>query len=175
MAQRNVAEILAGAVVLLVAGGFLTYAVGHSGRSVTSGYPLHAAFDNISGLSVGSDVRIGGVKVGSVTDQHINPENYLAEVTLSISNAIKVPKDSSLEVTSDGLLGGKYLALSPGGDMATLPPGGAITITQSSISIESLLGRFIFSAGNLASSMNQQGGQTQGGQTQGGAAKPGSK
>lgn len=163
MAQRNAAEILAGAIVLLVAGGFLTYAVGHSGRSVGTGYPLHASFDNIAGLSVGSDVRIGGVKVGAVTDQHIDPENYLAQVTISVSNAIKVPKDSSLEVTSDGLLGGKYLALSPGGDTAMLPPNGTITVTQSSISIESLLGRFIFSAGNLATSMQQQAGQGAGG------------
>ncbi|MBV9655851.1 MAG: outer membrane lipid asymmetry maintenance protein MlaD, partial [Acetobacteraceae bacterium] len=140
MARRNAAEVVTGAIVLVVAGGFLTYAVGHSGRSIAAGYPLHANFDNISGLSVGSDVRIGGVKVGSVTDQRINPQNYLAEVTLAVNNDIKLPKDSSAEVTSDGLLGGKYLALSPGGDATMLQPGGLITVTQSSISIEQLLG-----------------------------------
>jgi phospholipid/cholesterol/gamma-HCH transport system substrate-binding protein len=175
MAQRNAAELLTGAAVLVVAGGFLAYAVGHSGRSVAAGYPLHATFDNISGLSVGSDVRIGGVKVGSVTDQKINPQNYLAEVTLALNDQIKLPKDSSAEVTSDGLLGGKYLALSPGGDTTMLPPGGTIGITQSSISIEQLLGKFIFSAGNLASSMQNkdQGAGQQGGGTLGSGQPPG--
>ena len=113
MARRNVAEVLTGAAVLVIAGGFLTYAVGHSGRSISAGYPLHANFDNISGLSVGSDVRIGGVKVGSVTDQRINPQTYLAEVTLAVNNEIKLPKDSSAEVTSDGLSVEKAIS-SPG-------------------------------------------------------------
>src|SRR3954469_19559160 len=110
MARRNTAEILTGAVVLLIAAGFLGYAVAHSGRSSASGYALHATFNNIAGLSVGSDVRLGGVKIGSVTSERINPENYLAEVTMMVSDAIKLPKDTSAEVTSDGLLGGKYLA-----------------------------------------------------------------
>ena len=149
MARRNIAEVLTGAVVLLVAGAFLAYAVAHSGRSGAAGYPLHANFDNIAGLGVGADVRIGGVKVGAVTDERINPENFLAEVTFTVSDGLKLPKDSSAEITSEGLLGGKYLALSPGGDAAMLTPGGTITITQSSISIEQLLGKFIFSATNL--------------------------
>ena len=161
MARRNFAEILTGAVVLLIAAAFLGYAVAHSGRSTTSGYPLHATFNNISGLSVGSDVRVGGVKVGSVTDEKINTETYLAEVTVNISDAIKLPKDTGAAITSDGLLGGKYLALSPGGDEAMLPPGGVITVTQSSISIEELLGKFIFSAANLASSGQGGGGSGQ--------------
>lgn len=149
MARRNIAEVLTGAVVLLVAGAFLAYAVAHSGRSGAAGYLLHANFDNIAGLGVGADVRIGGVKVGAVTDERINPENFLAEVTFTVSDGLKLPKDSSAEITSEGLLGGKYLALSPGGDSAMLTPGGTITITQSSISIEQLLGKFIFSATNL--------------------------
>jgi phospholipid/cholesterol/gamma-HCH transport system substrate-binding protein len=147
--------------VLLIAAGFLVYAVAHSGRSTTSGYDLHATFNNIAGLSVGSDVRLGGVKIGSVTDQRINPSTYLAEVTMTVDGAIKLPKDSSAEVTSDGLLGGKYLALSPGGDEAMLPPGGRITITQSSISIEQLLGKFIFSASSIANAAQGGGGAAQ--------------
>ncbi|MBV9655109.1 MAG: outer membrane lipid asymmetry maintenance protein MlaD, partial [Acetobacteraceae bacterium] len=82
------------------------------------------------------------------------------------------PKDSSAEVTSDGLLGGKYLALSPGGDATMLQPGGLITVTQSSISIEQLLGKFIFSAGNLASSVGS-GKSGDGGQGDGSASSPG--
>jgi phospholipid/cholesterol/gamma-HCH transport system substrate-binding protein len=175
MPGRNFAEIVTGAAVLLVAAGFMAYAVAHSGRTETGGYLLHASFDNIGGLSVGSDVRLGGVKVGSVMETRINPENFLAEVNMRVSDAMKLPKDTSAAVTSDGLLGGKYLALSPGGDTAILPPGGTITITQSSVSIEQLLGKFIFSAtspGGAAGS-GSQGGGSPGGSSPGGGS-PGS-
>src|ERR1700752_333024 len=66
MPRRNFAEVLVGAVVLLVAAGFLAYAISHSGRGPSSGYQLYAKFDHIGGLTVGSDVRMAGVKVGSV-------------------------------------------------------------------------------------------------------------
>ncbi len=151
MAQRNLAETLTGAVVLAVAAGFLFYAVANSGITPVSGYELHARFDHIDGLSVGSDVRLAGVKVGSVVAAAVNPNTYLADVSFTVENALKLPTDSSAEITSDGLLGGKYLSLVPGGSDKTIPPGGRVTITQSSISIESLLGKFIFSASNLAS------------------------
>jgi len=153
MPQRRIAEILTGAVVLLVAAGFLAFAVSHSGRSTTSGYDLLARFDRIDGLVVGADVRIAGVKVGSVTDTRIDPETFLAVVTLSVRPDIRLPKDSSAEVTSESLLGGKYLSLTPGGDETMLNPGQTITITQSSISLEQLLGKFIFSV----TSMNRTG------------------
>jgi phospholipid/cholesterol/gamma-HCH transport system substrate-binding protein len=150
MAQRGKAEVLTGAAVLLVAVGFLVFAVAHSGRSPARGYELHAQFDHVDGLSVGADVRIAGVKVGSVLRMGIDPQTYLANVTFSVRDTIKLPKDSGAEVTSEGLLGGKFLSLSPGGDSAELPAGGTITVTQSSISLEQLLGKFIFSATSLA-------------------------
>jgi phospholipid/cholesterol/gamma-HCH transport system substrate-binding protein len=145
MARRNLVEIVTGAAVLGVAAMFLAFAVSHSGRSTTSGYPLVARFDRIDGLAVGADVRIAGVKVGSVADATIDPKSYLAVVTLTVRPDIQLPKDSSAEVTSESLLGGKYLSLSPGGDATMLKPGQTITITQSSISLEQLLGKFIFS------------------------------
>lgn len=151
MARRNIGEILLGAVVLLIAAGFLAYAVAHSGRSTVSGYVLHASFDHIDGLGPGSDVRMAGVKVGSVLSTSVDPKTYLALVTFSVANDIKLPKDTSAEITSEGLLGGKFLNLSPGGDSAMLQPGQTIGITQGSISIEQLLGKFIFSATNLVS------------------------
>jgi phospholipid/cholesterol/gamma-HCH transport system substrate-binding protein len=153
MARRNVAEVLAGAVVLVVAGGFLAFAVAHSGRSASSGYPLKAQFDHIDGLSVGADVRIAGVKVGSVTSEQIDPKTFLAVVTLTVRDGLELSKDTSAEVTSESLLGGKYLSLSPGGDTAILQPGQSITITQGSVSLEQLLGKFIFSV----TSMNNTG------------------
>ncbi len=150
MAQHNLAETVTGAVVLVVAVGFLGYAVANSGRTPVAGYDLHARFDRIDGLAVGSDVRVAGVKVGSVVSAAVNPQTYQADVTFSMEDAVHLPTDSSAEITSDGLLGGKYISLEPGGDDKMIPVGGTVTITQSSISIEQLLGKFIFSAGNLA-------------------------
>jgi phospholipid/cholesterol/gamma-HCH transport system substrate-binding protein len=150
MANRGTPEVLTGAAVLLIAAGFLAFAVVHSGRATgTAGYKLHAVFDHVDGLILGSDVRIAGVKVGSVLAMTIDPKTYLAEVTMSVRDDIHLPKDSSAEVTSESLLGGKFLNLSPGGDTTDLPPGGTITITQSSVSLEQLLGKFIFSAASL--------------------------
>ena len=162
MHRRNIAEVLTGAVVLLVAAGFLGYAVAHSGRSTTSGYTLYAKFDHIDGLGAGSDVRVAGVKVGSVNEERIDPQSFQAVVALSVRNDIKLPKDSAAIITSESLLGGKYLSLQPGGDEAILQPGQTITITQSSISLEELLGKFIFSMTNVQ----------KGGEAQPGAPKP---
>jgi phospholipid/cholesterol/gamma-HCH transport system substrate-binding protein len=159
MPRRNLAEILTGAVVLLVAAGFLAYAVAHSGRSAVGGYELHASFDHIDGLGVGADVRIAGVKVGSVVSTRVDPKTFLAGITMSVRDAIRLPKDTSAAVTSESLLGGKYIDLAPGGDTAVLQPGGTITITQSSISIEQLLGKFIFSATNMVSAVGKAGQQ----------------
>jgi phospholipid/cholesterol/gamma-HCH transport system substrate-binding protein len=151
MAHRGIGEVLTGAAVLLVAAGFLGYAMAHSGRTAAAGYKLHASFDRIDGLNPGADVRIAGVKVGSVLDMRVDPKSFLAEVTLSVGDQIHLPKDTSAEITSESLLGGKFLNLSPGGDAKEIPPGGTITITQSSISLEQLLGKFIFSATSMSS------------------------
>jgi phospholipid/cholesterol/gamma-HCH transport system substrate-binding protein len=150
MAKRKGSDLIAGVIVLAVAVGFLGYALAHTGRGGGAGYTLHARFDRIDGLSTGSDVRLAGVTVGSVTGDRIDPKTYQAVVDFTVSDSIELPKDSSAVISSDGLLGGKYLSLEPGGDTEMLKPGGQITLTQSSISIEQLLGKFIFSAGNLS-------------------------
>jgi phospholipid/cholesterol/gamma-HCH transport system substrate-binding protein len=150
MARRGIAEVVTGAVVLVLAAGFLVFAVAHSGRSaVGASYKLHAQFDHIDGLNQGADVRIAGVKVGNVLDMTVDPKTFLAVVTLSVNDNIHLPKDTSAEITSESLLGGKFLNLTPGGTADDLKPGDAITITQSSISLEQLLGKFIFSAASL--------------------------
>ena len=141
MGRHGVAETLTGALVLVVALGFLAYAVAHSGRTAGSGYTLNAQFDHIDGLSVGGDVRIAGVKVGTVTASEIDPKTFIALVTLTVRNDIQLPKDTAASITSESLLGGKYISLSPGGDSTDLKPGGTITITQSSVSLEELLGQ----------------------------------
>ncbi len=166
MSRHGVAEVATGACVLLVAGGFLAYAVAHSGRTMGSGYVLHAQFDHIDGLSTGADVRMAGVKVGEVVEEHIDPKTFLAEVSLTVQDSLRLPKDTGASIVSESLLGGKYISLSPGGDETDLQPGQTITITQSSVSLEELLGKFIFSVTNLNSAKS---GQSTG---QPGAAQP---
>ena len=174
MANRGLAEVITGACVLLVAAGFLVFAVAHSGRTTSTGYQLHARFDHIDGLNQGADVRIAGVRVGSVVGMGVDPKSFLADVTLTVRDDIHLPKDTSAEIASESLLGGKFLNLSPGGDAADLAPGAMITITQSSISLEQLLGKFIFSATSLAGKGKDgdqgSGGQGSGGQGSGGRA-----
>ena len=157
MARRNVAEVLAGLLVLLVAGGFLAYALATSGASSVSGYRLNAEFDHIDGLTIGSDVRMAGVKVGSVTAATIDPKTYLANVGFTVQKNIQLPTDSSAAITSQSLLGGDYLSLVPGGSEQMIPPGGRLTITQGSVSLEDLLGKFIFSVTNLVSTLPKSG------------------
>jgi phospholipid/cholesterol/gamma-HCH transport system substrate-binding protein len=156
---RSFAEVAAGGAVLLVALAFLVFAVTNSGRGSISGagISLSAKFDRIDGLAPGADVRIAGVKVGSVTDQRIDPQTFLAVLTLRVDAGLRLPSDTSAEIQSESLLGGKYIALVPGGADRFLRDGGEITITASAVSLESLLGRFIFSV----TEMNQQRGGDQ--------------
>jgi phospholipid/cholesterol/gamma-HCH transport system substrate-binding protein len=137
-------ELLAGLLVLVLLAGLIIAAVVGNGRRSHTGYLLTAQFDHIDGLDVGADVRMAGVTVGQVTGETVNPKDFQAVVTLSVRPDIKLPTDSSAVVTSDSLLGGKYLALSPGGAETMLTPGGRITQTQGSISLEQLLSKFIF-------------------------------
>ena len=144
---RNLLETLLGAVVLAVAIGFLTFAYNTSQVTENGGYELIARFDKVDGLERGSDVRISGIKVGTVLDQTLDPETYRAEVRFSLREDIQLPADTSAAVVSNGLLGGKYLALVPGGDIEMLQPGGEVTLTQSAVNLEDLIGHMIFSQG----------------------------
>jgi phospholipid/cholesterol/gamma-HCH transport system substrate-binding protein len=144
---RNLLETLLGAVVLIVAVGFLAFAYNTSQVQQNGGYELIARFDKVDGLERGSDVRISGIKVGTVLDQTLDPESYRAEVRFSLREDIQLPADTSAAVVSNGLLGGKYLALVPGGDIEMLEPGGEVTLTQSAVNLEDLIGHMIFSQG----------------------------
>lgn len=154
MKGRSIAEVAAGGLVLAVAAGFLFYAVVHSGRGATAadGLRLTARFDKIDGLPNGADVRIAGVKVGTVTETRIDPQSFNAEIVLRVDRALRLPSDTSAEITSEGLLGGKYVTLVPGGSERVLADGARITETQGSVSLESLLGRFIFSVTQMNAS-----------------------
>jgi phospholipid/cholesterol/gamma-HCH transport system substrate-binding protein len=144
---RNLLETLLGAVVLIVAVGFLVFAYRSSQVQQNGGYQLIARFDKVDGLEPGSDVRISGIKVGSVLDQSLDPETYRAEVRFSLREDVRLPADTSAAVVSNGLLGGKYLALVPGGDIEMLEAGDEVTLTQSAVNLEDLIGHMIFSQG----------------------------
>lgn len=144
---RNLLETLLGAIVLIVALGFLLFAYKSSQVEQNGGYELIARFDKVDGLERGSDVRISGIKVGTVIDQSLDPTTYRAEVRFSLREDIQLPADTSAAVVSNGLLGGKYLALVPGGDIEMLEPGGEVILTQSAVNLEDLIGHMIFSQG----------------------------
>lgn len=143
--RRNLIETILGGVVLVVAGLFLVFAYSNSGIQAVSGYEVFAKFDRIDGLKNGGDVRMSGIKVGTVLSQEIDPETYLAVVRLSVAPSIKLPLDSAAEIVSDGLLGGKYLSLVPGAEEKMIQPGGEIKFTQSPLNLESLISQFMFS------------------------------
>ena len=155
--RHDPVELLAGFLVLALLAGLIIAAVIGNGRKSHTGYILTAQFDHVDGLDVGSDVRMAGVTVGQVTDETVNPKDFRAVVTLSVRPDIRLPADSSVVVTSDSLLGGKYLALAPGGSDTILAAGGRITQTQGAISLEQLLSKFIFTVTDSVTKKNQAG------------------
>jgi phospholipid/cholesterol/gamma-HCH transport system substrate-binding protein len=141
----NVIETVMGGVVLVVAALFLFFAYSTSQVRAVQGYPVTAQFERIDGIRDGGDVRIAGVKVGSIVSASLDPKTFLADVRMSIDPAYKLPDDTVAEIVSAGLLGDRYLALVPGGSEHTIPPGGRIKFTQAPVSLENLIGQMIFS------------------------------
>ena len=153
-----------GAVVLVVAALFLFFAYSTSQVRAVQGYRVSAQFERVDGIRDGGDVRIAGVKVGSIVSERLDPKTFLATVTMTIDPAYKLPDDTVAEIISSSLLGDKYLAVVPGGSDKMILPGGRIKFTQAPVSLENLIGQMIFS---------QPGGQKKpgdGGAPQGGAA-----
>ena len=137
------AEILAGAAVLSVALGFTLYAARGAGFGVeAASYPLTASFRSVEGVSVGTDVRLAGVKVGTVSDLQLNPETFFADATITMRKDVAVPVDSTILIASEGLLGGTFVEVQPGGALETLEPGGEIEDTQGAVSLITLLMKF---------------------------------
>ena len=143
--RKNLIETVMGAVVLVVAGFFLVFAYTTADLEAIPGYTVTAKFDRVDGLNPGSDVRMSGIKIGSVLSQTLDPTEYLAVVKLSIDNKVKLPTDTSASITADSLLGSKYMNLSPGGEEAMIKPGGTIQHTQGSIDLFAIIGQLIFS------------------------------
>ena len=144
--RGNVIETVMGAVVLAVAALFLVFAYKTSQLREVPGYAVTADFARVDGIRQGSDVRISGIKIGSVVAEELDPKTFLAVVRMSIDPSVALPDDTVAEIISAGLLGDKYMSLVPGGSDKTIPPGGKIKYTQSSVSLENLIGQMIFSA-----------------------------
>jgi phospholipid/cholesterol/gamma-HCH transport system substrate-binding protein len=144
--RGNVIETVMGAVVLIVAALFLVFAYRTSQVRTVSGYEVSAEFSRVDGIHDGSDVRISGIKVGSVVAATLNPTTFLATLRLSVQPDIKLPDDTVAEIVSAGLLSDKYVSLVPGGSDKNIPPGGKLKYTQSSVNLENLIGQMIFSA-----------------------------
>src|ERR1700737_2480790 len=141
----NVIETVMGAVVLVVAAFFLFFAYTTSQVRAVQGYQVSAQFERVDGIRDGSDVRIAGVKVGSIVSETLDPKTFLATVRMSIDPAYQLPDDTVAEIVSSGLLGDRFMALVPGGSEHMIPPGGRIKFTQSPVSLENLIGQMIFS------------------------------
>ncbi len=140
---ENVTEVLTGAGVLAAALGFLVYAGGGEGLSRGAGsYELTASFRSVEGVTVGTDVRMAGVKVGSVTELALNPQTFFADAKFSVRDGIVVPDDSTAVIASEGLLGGAFLEILPGGSPMDLPPGSEVEDTQGAVSVIALMMKF---------------------------------
>jgi phospholipid/cholesterol/gamma-HCH transport system substrate-binding protein len=143
MSNNNTVETIIGAIVVAVAAAFLYFAYTNTSSGSLSGYELTARMPRVDGLATGTDVRLSGIKIGAVSALTLDPKTYLVTLHMNIRNDIRIPDDSSLMVTSTGLLGGSYLSISPGGSDKMIPPGGAITNVQGSVDLMGLVGRFI--------------------------------
>jgi phospholipid/cholesterol/gamma-HCH transport system substrate-binding protein len=142
--NRRFAETAVGAVVVAIAAWFLVFAYNSGDFRPVAGYALTAKFNSVGGLAPGNDVRIGGVKIGSVLDQRIDAADFRAVIVFSVRSDLKLPEDTVAAITSDGLLGGKYLRLEPGSAKAMLAANGALKNTRDALSLEDMLGRAIF-------------------------------
>jgi phospholipid/cholesterol/gamma-HCH transport system substrate-binding protein len=161
--SRNVIETVMGAVVLIIAVLFLFFAYSTSQVRAVRGYEITAKFSRIEGIREGGDVRVSGIKVGTVVSETLDPTTYDAIVKLSVDPSVKLPTDTVAEIQSSGLLGDKFLALVPGGADDMLKPGSQIA-SNPPISLEDLIRKFAF--GSLGG--DQKGGDQKGSDQKGG-------
>jgi phospholipid/cholesterol/gamma-HCH transport system substrate-binding protein len=149
--KENIVEALVGLLVVLVAIGFVVVAYGRTQAGGTAdGYVLKARFTNVSGVSPGTDVRMAGIRIGKVAEQSLDPTSFQAVLALSIDKGLKLPIDSSAAITTEGLLGGTFIALTPGGDTAMLNPGEEIVETSGATDLMALIGGFVNKSGGAA-------------------------
>jgi len=144
MSEGSRAEVAVGAAVLAVAAGFLIYAAQVTGLGPSGGaYELRAQFRSIEGVRAGTDVRIAGVKVGTVTSTALDPQSFMAEARFTVRDGVEIPQDSTVMISSEGLLGGNFVEISPGGSMDVLAAGDEVEDTQGAVGLISLMMKFV--------------------------------
>jgi len=145
--RRNALETLIGALVIVVAIGFVAFSYSKVEIGSASGYEVFAQFERADGLKEGADVRMSGIRVGQIKSLSLDKESFLAVVVVELDDTVLLPDDSSAEIVSESLLGGRFLNLTPGGSEDNLKVGGEVRYTQSPVSLEEMLGKFIFNSG----------------------------
>lgn len=147
--QENRTETLVGAIALAVALGFGFYAAKAAGLGAnTQSYDLTASFRSVEGITTGTDIRLAGVKIGQIRDLALNPDTFRADVTLSFADGVAIPNDSAVTIASEGILGGSFVEIVPGGSLDNFAPGDEIEDTQGAISLISLLLKFVTGEGD---------------------------
>jgi phospholipid/cholesterol/gamma-HCH transport system substrate-binding protein len=146
MLAKKYVEFFVGSFIIAFCSYFFVSSYNKSGLKKTeNGYEINAKFNNIDGINIGSEVRISGIKIGEVIAKSIEPNTYKAVITLNVDNKIKIPSDSNAQISSEGFLGGKFVNISAGADDDFIEPKGYIQYTQSSLSLENLIGKMVFS------------------------------
>lgn len=161
MNSNHTFETLIGAIVITIAVVFVYYAYSRSSAAEVGGYEVLARFNRVDGISVGSDVLLSGIKVGSVSQLDLDPKTFDAIAHIYLAENVKLPDDSAVKITSSGLLGNSYLAVEPGGSNKDIPPGGQIVNTQGSIDLIGLLGKFMFSSSSSSTATTPANAATQ--------------
>ncbi|MDF1720153.1 MAG: outer membrane lipid asymmetry maintenance protein MlaD [Minwuia sp.] len=146
--SNNIVETVIGAVVIAIAAMFLFFAYRTADLAPGTGYELIAKFGTVNGVNVGADVRMSGIKIGSVTSTELESPSFLALVKLNIASSVQIPKDSSVRVLADGLLGDTFLSIEPGGDEANMNAGDVFRFAQGSVNLMDLVGQAIYSSGS---------------------------
>ncbi|MGZ9810100.1 outer membrane lipid asymmetry maintenance protein MlaD [Pseudoroseicyclus sp. H15] len=141
--RESPVEVATGALVLLVAAGFIWWGAGRVSDGAGSDYAVTASFRSVEGIAPGTDVRMAGVKIGRVSDLELDPATFRAVADLSLDGAVPLPTDSTAVIAADGLLGGSFVEIFPGGDLENLADGGQITDTQGAVSLLQLLITYI--------------------------------
>jgi phospholipid/cholesterol/gamma-HCH transport system substrate-binding protein len=138
------AETGVGAIVLAAAGVFLVYALSNAGGlKAGGGYDLVAKFGEVGSLAPGADVKVAGVKIGTVSKITLDPKTFQAETHMLVNDGVKLPDDSTVKITSDSLLGGQHIAIQPGGSPDDMKPGAQFQNVQGAVDLFGLIGQVI--------------------------------
>tara|TARA_B100000927_G_scaffold252800_1_gene218231 strand:+ start:328 stop:774 length:447 start_codon:yes stop_codon:yes gene_type:complete len=143
--RSNTFETFIGAIVIILAISFLFYSFSITDNNAEGTYKIKATFNRIDGIQIGSDVRLSGIKIGSVAKSSLNQTTFEADLVLIIDNSIFIPDDSSAKITMDGLLGSNYISIEPGGSDIYLTENDYLLYTQGSIDLIGLVGEALFS------------------------------